>query len=279
MGADRDKLPDEKPSEPLHFSDESVCKYYICGFCPHTLFTNTKSDLGACNKVHDDECRREFQKVKQEKHYPYEGEFLRELEHLIMDLDKKIRRGHDRLTQQQGPAATVEDRNLQVEMISEKMVMLLIEMEDLGAQGKLEEAEALDKLINQLKEEKENILAGGAMKEGPTQEKRLKVCEICGAFLVIGDTDRRTASHLEGKQHIGYAKIRDTIKEMRKNRHSGYDSGRRRHDRRGDYNRKRSRDDYSRGRSDRNYRDRRSRSGGRYDDYNRSSKRRRRERD
>lgn len=23
-----------------------VCKYYLCGFCPAELFTNTRSDLG-----------------------------------------------------------------------------------------------------------------------------------------------------------------------------------------------------------------------------------------
>ena len=46
MGKDRNKLPNEKPKRTLHFTDSEVCKYYICGFCPHHLFTNTKSDLG-----------------------------------------------------------------------------------------------------------------------------------------------------------------------------------------------------------------------------------------
>lgn len=23
-----------------------VCKYFLCGFCPHELFTNTRADLG-----------------------------------------------------------------------------------------------------------------------------------------------------------------------------------------------------------------------------------------
>ncbi len=38
----------------------------------------------------------------------------------------------------------------------------------------------------------------------------MKVCDICGAFLVVGDTEKRTASHLEGKQHIGFELIRKT---------------------------------------------------------------------
>ena len=27
------------------FSDPEVCKNFLCGLCPHTLFTNTVSDL------------------------------------------------------------------------------------------------------------------------------------------------------------------------------------------------------------------------------------------
>jgi hypothetical protein len=48
-----------------------------------------------------------------------------------------------------------------------------------------------------------------------SQEKRMKVCEICGAFLVVGDTEKRISSHLEGKQHIGFALIRKTIEDWR----------------------------------------------------------------
>ena len=29
----------------LHWSDEKVCRNFLCGTCPHTLFTNTVSVL------------------------------------------------------------------------------------------------------------------------------------------------------------------------------------------------------------------------------------------
>jgi len=41
----------------------------------------------------------------------------------------------------------------------------------------------------------------------------MKVCDICGAFLVVGDTDKRLSSHLEGKQHQGFALIRKTLED------------------------------------------------------------------
>jgi len=49
--------------------------------------------------------------------------------------------------------------------------------------------------------------------EGGTLEKRMELCLICGAYLVIGDTEKRISSHLEGKQHIGYEMIRNRIEE------------------------------------------------------------------
>jgi len=46
-----------------------------------------------------------------------------------------------------------------------------------------------------------------------TQDKRMELCKICGAYLVIGDTEKRKLSHLEGKQHKGYELIRNKIDE------------------------------------------------------------------
>jgi hypothetical protein len=43
----------------------------------------------------------------------------------------------------------------------------------------------------------------------------MKVCEVCGAYLLVGDTEKRSASHIEGKQHIGYDKIRKKLEELR----------------------------------------------------------------
>ncbi len=44
LGADRNLLPEEKNNKQKHFDDDRVCKFFLCGFCPHELFVNTKSD-------------------------------------------------------------------------------------------------------------------------------------------------------------------------------------------------------------------------------------------
>ena len=43
----------------------------------------------------------------------------------------------------------------------------------------------------------------------------MEVCPVCGAFLVVNDTQTRVDAHLSGKQHVGYALIRDAIKELK----------------------------------------------------------------
>ena len=47
------------------------------------------------------------------------------------------------------------------------------------------------------------------------QEKQMEVCEVCGAFLIVGDAQARVDDHLMGKQHMGYAKIKTAIAELK----------------------------------------------------------------
>lgn len=35
----------------LVWSDEKVCRNFLCGTCPHTLFTNTVSFLRFCTQI------------------------------------------------------------------------------------------------------------------------------------------------------------------------------------------------------------------------------------
>ena len=43
----------------------------------------------------------------------------------------------------------------------------------------------------------------------------MEVCEVCGAFLIVGDAQSRVDDHLQGKQHVGYAKIKSSIEELK----------------------------------------------------------------
>ncbi|PIO22985.1 hypothetical protein AB205_0153800, partial [Aquarana catesbeiana] len=173
-----------------------VCKYYLCEFCPAELFTNTRSDLGPCEKIHDENLRKQYEKSSRFMKVGYEREFLRYLQSLLAEVERRIRRGHARLALSQSQQAAG--------------------IEELGSEGKVEEAQGMMKLVEQLKEERELLKSSTSTIESfAAQEKQMEVCEVCGAFLIVGDAQSRVDDHLMGKQHMGYAKIKSTVEELK----------------------------------------------------------------
>lgn len=63
MGKTRNANKEEQ-GKKMDFNDPDVCQYALAGLCPYTLFSNTKSDLGACSLLsscgapHSPECLR-----------------------------------------------------------------------------------------------------------------------------------------------------------------------------------------------------------------------------
>ncbi|XP_008800487.1 putative RNA-binding protein Luc7-like 2 [Phoenix dactylifera] len=105
------------------------------------------------------------------------------------------------------------------EMINEK----LRKAEELGekgmvdeAQKALEEAEALKKLGAR----QEPVLDSSKYTAADVRitDQKLRVCDICGAFLSVYDSDRRLADHFGGKLHLGYMQIREKLGELQEER-------------------------------------------------------------
>ncbi|NP_001090385.1 LUC7-like 3 pre-mRNA splicing factor L homeolog [Xenopus laevis] len=220
MGRDRNLAPDEKRTN-VHWDHENVCKYYLCEFCPAELFTNTRSDLGPCEKIHDENLRKQYEKSSRYLKCGYEKDFLRYLQSLLAEVERRIRRGHARLALSQsqqasgsvGPAGKNEEK---VQVLTDKIEVLLEQIEELGSEGKVEEAQGMMKLVEQLKEERELLNSTTSTIESfAAQEKQMEVCEVCGAFLIVGDAQSRVDDHLMGKQHMGYAKIKSTVEELK----------------------------------------------------------------
>ena len=53
-----------------------------------------------------------------------------------------------------------------------------------------------------------------AMPASSYQQQKLRVCEVCSAYLGIHDNDRRLADHFGGKLHLGFIKIREKLAEL-----------------------------------------------------------------
>nr|PNR37571.1 hypothetical protein PHYPA_020680 [Physcomitrium patens] len=105
------------------------------------------------------------------------------------------------------------------EMIKEKLKKAE-ELGELGmvdeAQKAMEEAEALKKLG--ARQETVTDPAKLLAPEVRIADQKLRVCDICGAFLSIYDSDRRLADHFGGKLHLGYMQIREKLVDLRAER-------------------------------------------------------------
>ncbi|XP_010892187.2 LOW QUALITY PROTEIN: luc7-like protein 3 [Esox lucius] len=153
----------------------------------------------------------------------YERDFLRYLQSLLAEVERRIRRGHARLAlsqaQQaagQGPGGPVGKNEEKAQVLTEKIEDLVMQIEELGSEGRVEEAQGMMKLVEQLKDERELLSSTPSTIESfAAQEKQMEVCEVCGAFLIVGDAQSRVDDHLMGKQHMGYAKIKSTVEELK----------------------------------------------------------------
>jgi len=66
-------------------------------FCPHDLFINTRADLGACPRIHDDEAKAMFEKSTSYKKQQYVDEFIRFCQSMVTEVERKIAKGKSRL--------------------------------------------------------------------------------------------------------------------------------------------------------------------------------------
>lgn len=237
MGRNRDLAPTEKKGS--NWEDPEVCKHFLVKFCPNELFINTKADLGPCSKIHDENMKKEYEQSNHYMKSHYEDEFLRFCQGMLTDVEKRIRRAKQRLAlgQKEGgmqSSAVAKDTEERSEQLTEKINDLLAQVEQLGCEGKVEEAQGIMKLCDQLKEEREALQkssepnhwlqnrvlmlkAKGIQQTAEiavAQEKQMEVCEVCGAFLIVGDAQQRVDDHLMGKQHVGYARLKSAVEEI-----------------------------------------------------------------
>lgn len=221
MGRNRNALPTE--AAKLDWSDDSVCKYFLVEFCPHDLFSNTKADLGPCYSIHDEKFKDAYQSSSRKGRMGYEDKLLALVESTISDMDRKIRSGRERLAKAQGADEAVVGAKDQavvdkIKALDDRISGLVAEISVLGSEGKVEEAQNHMKMVSVLKSERESLsssLGGTLHSQLSSQEKRMQVCEVCGAFLVVGDCQQRVDAHLEGKQHVGFALLRKTLVDLK----------------------------------------------------------------
>lgn len=227
MGRHRNVAPNESV-RATDWEDPEHCKFFMVRFCPHDLFVNTRADLGPCLKTHDEEAKKLFHEAKPShfRKLQYQEDFVRFCSSMINEVERKIVKGRQRLALN-GKSVLgstnplqAEKNQEQIDILNERINELEREAEQAGTDGNVEQAQGLMKLCDQLKEERENLKRSELGHLNLTaqiaveQEKQMEVCEVCGAFLIVGDAQQRINDHLMGKQHMGYMRLKKALDEI-----------------------------------------------------------------
>ena len=92
----------------------------------------------------------------------------------------------------------------------------MAQAEQAGAEGKVDESIKLMEEVEQTRKKKADAEQEyrNSMPASSYQQQKLRVCEVCSAYLGIHDNDRRLADHFGGKLHLGFIKIREKLDKL-----------------------------------------------------------------
>ncbi|CAB3987218.1 RNA-binding Luc7-like 2 isoform X4 [Paramuricea clavata] len=185
------------------------------GLCPHALFNNTKMDIGDCRKVHSAALKADYEAAAKSRSYGYELDQMEHLQAFIKECDRKIVLAKKRLAETQDDFGSTPEAQA-VHDLGEKIGKKLAEAEVLGAEGKVDESLKAMAEVEELKSQKRvaEEVYRDTLPSSSLQQQKLRVCEVCAAYLSLYDNDRRLADHFGGKLHMGFIKIRDRLKEL-----------------------------------------------------------------
>lgn len=103
------------PNTRKSFRDQDVCKDALVAFCPKEMFLNTKVDLGRCSLMHDDKLAVAYRTSADRGLLGYEYNFHAYLLVLLGDVERLIKRSHQRL-------GGVQDALLAVSQVSSDLI-------------------------------------------------------------------------------------------------------------------------------------------------------------
>ncbi|ELK28406.1 Putative RNA-binding protein Luc7-like 1 [Myotis davidii] len=141
------------------------------------------------------------------------------LESFIAECDRRTELAKKRLAEtQEEISAEVSAKAEKVHELNEEIGKLLAKAEQLGAEGNVDESQKIlmevEKVRAKKKEAEEEYR--NSMPASSFQQQKLRVCEVCSAYLGLHDNDRRLADHFGGKLHLGFIQIREKLDQLRK---------------------------------------------------------------
>ncbi|KAM8836978.1 putative RNA-binding protein Luc7-like 1 isoform 1-T1 [Spinachia spinachia] len=216
MGTARDG---DETRQRVKFSDERVCKSHLLNCCPHDILSGTRMDLGECTKIHDLALRADYEIASKDRDLFFELDAVDHLESFIADCDRRTELAKKRLAEtQEEISAEVAAKAEKVHELNEEIGKLLAKAEQLGAEGNVDEAQKVLQEVEKVRTRKKDAEEEyrNSMPASSFQQQKLRVCEVCSAYLGLHDNDRRLADHFGGKLHLGFIQIREKLDQLKK---------------------------------------------------------------
>ncbi|XP_077490022.1 putative RNA-binding protein Luc7-like 1 isoform X3 [Amblyomma americanum] len=215
MGTGRDG---ENNRYKVHFTDPRVCKSFLLACCPHDILASTRMDLGDCPKIHDLALRADYENASKKKDYFYDVDAMEHLQNFISECDRRTEQAKRRLAEtQEELSAEVTLKLNRVHELAENMGKKLAAAEAKGADGNVEESLKLLEEVEEIRRKKAEAEQDyrNSMPASSYQQQKLRVCDVCSAYLGIHDNDRRLADHFGGKLHLGFIAIREKLAQLK----------------------------------------------------------------
>ncbi|KAF4673210.1 Luc7-like protein 3 [Perkinsus chesapeaki] len=208
MGRDRNASAAEKKKTVERKIDwmtqTRYCPFYLVDFWKeHCEYTKSRFDEW-------EDCPEKRAVVDK-----YSRELLSFLEYLETQLAHKIRRGKARVTAEIPDIEIPPQNKEQIEGLKVRIHKIVKDAEELAEKGhiaqsekKMGQAEPLNAKIRELSGEKYMMMTRTEF-----------VCDVCGVLVTLNENDPKANvenhEHARGKQHQGWAKIRETISILR----------------------------------------------------------------
>eukprot|EP00928_Gymnodinium_smaydae_P009463 TRINITY_DN1354_c2_g1_i1.p1 TRINITY_DN1354_c2_g1~~TRINITY_DN1354_c2_g1_i1.p1 ORF type:complete len:454 (-),score=102.12 TRINITY_DN1354_c2_g1_i1:172-1533(-) len=213
MGSDRDARPEQR--RVRSFTDKDVCKRFLLGLCPNDLFKNTKMDLGACEKDHNEHLKDQFDADANRDKYKrkWRRDLIAQCRRSLLDVDRRIALNRDRIEREKdGTFGASEAAKKELAKLKEEAAEKFRQAEKSADDGRFEESREIMKGAEATQRKIEDF-------EQKRFEKYKKdnICDICG-LIVDGEEIEAMKDgrgwHTNGRQHLGYKAIREKLKEL-----------------------------------------------------------------
>jgi len=205
------------------YNDPKVCKSFLLACCPHDILAATvrsrhqcvqRMDMGECPRIHDLALRADYEAAQKTKDLFYDIDAFEHLSSFVAECDRKTDQAKKKLAEtQEALSDEVTAKANLVHDLAENIGKKLAAAEQKGADGEVEESIKLMEEVEELRKNKAEAEQDyrNAMPASSYQQQKLRVCEVCSAYLGIHDNDRRLADHFGGKLHLGFIEIREKL--------------------------------------------------------------------